>query len=536
MKIRHNKIYDAVGKDNSTKLLLDFKTTSEHLIESELTRTISQIDVFNNERNESDKYRLILNVNPVLTNVLTNVTGPFSLSSFNDERFKKIVDYRNEGGMATRSSIGYPESISVNFIEENGWVGYYDVKTLTKDCRLTELLPTKDYFVINDDNWVIKLFYLSDISEIDGLEFSFYEYVDYGGRSMVCLKSTFPHNLKIGDNIELFGTNKNGSYKIYDIGNLHNERREYFFVIELSGELTLGDNPYFNKKVNGYNCKYQQRKLTEINVEKPLVLEAGFSNNIYNDKTIQIIYQDTIDVGGLIDYRGRPITEIIAGIFKRSDKDGVEMFSKNMSGYSLKYDEYINHNSKYPNINLINEVSKNVTLDSDVMLFDKLHYDLIEFDTFNYQETILSNVEHRFNTLDRQRKTDKTLIDGSVTFDLGVRKEGYCYNPFLAIKILDESDVERTGIFDDTVYNSYEYDTNLFSGKKILKRSENSEIKYPFLNGVHYVEKRLNFFLKRQDPFGYSGLIHLSFPSDKIGKKNQLLKTEIKTEEPNDEC
>jgi hypothetical protein len=37
---------------------------------------------------------------------------------------------------------------------------------------------------------------------------------------------------------------------------------------------------------------------------------------------------------------------------------------------------------------------------------------------------------------------------------------------------------------------------------------------YPFVNGSFYVNKSINFFLKRQDPNGYGGLWSKTYPYD----------------------
>lgn len=44
---------------------------------------------------------------------------------------------------------------------------------------------------------------------------------------------------------------------------------------------------------------------------------------------------------------------------------------------------------------------------------------------------------------------------------------------------------------------------------------------YPFTNGCFYVEKHIDFFVRRQDSFGYNGLLHKDFPNDVVGKKKK---------------
>ena len=78
------------------------------------------------------------------------------------------------------------------------------------------------------------------------------------------------------------------------------------------------------KTYNGFDSKYYVRKLKKIKklvdgVEKELSSERyklAFANTIYDDDTTQITFTDDIDVGGLTDNLGRPITELFVTIVK----------------------------------------------------------------------------------------------------------------------------------------------------------------------------------------------------------------------------
>ena len=63
--------------------------------------------------------------------------------------------------------------------------------------------------------------------------------------------------------------------------------------------------------------------------------------------------------------------------------------------------------------------------------------------------------------------------------------------------------------------------SNIFIWRDILSvgdKDANELIEYPFANGHFYVNKDINFFLKRQDPFGYNGLYSSKLsPNDVFG-------------------
>ena len=55
---------------------------------------------------------------------------------------------------------------------------------------------------------------------------------------------------------------------------------------------------------------------------------------------------------------------------------------------------------------------------------------------------------------------------------------------------------------------------------------------YPFANNAYYINKEINFFLKRQDPYGYSGLYcSQAFPNDVEGNHRQEDNYVYKTED-----
>ena len=100
-------------------------------------------------------------------------------------------------------------------------------------------------------------------------------------------------------------------------------------------------------------------------------------------------------------------------------------------------------------------------------------------------------------------------------------------------EIVVESDIDRI-IYDysspkyvlrirnrEIPYYAYKVSANLYLWKDLLTVGSKEVInlqEYPFANGHFYINKDINFYLKRQDPFGYNGLYNEDIlPADMFG-------------------
>lgn len=177
--------------------------------------------------------------------------------------------------------------------------------------------------------------------------------------------------------------------------------------------------------------------------------KLAFANNIYGDNIVQIVYLDDIDVNGLTDNYERPVSDIYLTIVKNnkghkewyedknygSDKieisrcfgkvtSGLDLpsdsgFSKNYNvrrlhniGYEELHDTYapgeftdVDENVSITNYEIVNGTTVNnlkpfeddITPDREFFLGD-----LVEFSQTQYQEIVLEQVYHRFNTAQRE--------------------------------------------------------------------------------------------------------------------------------------
>jgi len=162
--------------------------------------------------------------------------------------------------------------------------------------------------------------------------------------------------------------------------------------------------------------------------------KLGFATTIYGDDCSQITYTDTIDLEHLTDNLGRPLSEIYVTIVKRNKGNEIwyksdsksEVFGKEVeqshcfgkvtSGFELsdlKRDTHtiLTARAKMGDVLLLNnsEVTKSVPYKSskavevDVTIDQsKFFGDIVEFSPYEFKEYVLSDVNYRFNTYQRE--------------------------------------------------------------------------------------------------------------------------------------
>jgi hypothetical protein len=146
--------------------------------------------------------------------------------------------------------------------------------------------------------------------------------------------------------------------------------------------------------------------------------------------------------------------------------------------------------------------------------------DLVEFSPYEFNETVLADVMHRFNTIDRELTENINIIDSAEEnvskqkkIIEGTRCEGYIYKPHHKIKIRSFSDYTESG--DDMTVGMPEYkymvSPNVYIWRDFLNAGEGNlgeNLDFPFVNGCHYLYKNILFPVKRQDPFGQFDLYY----------------------------
>ena len=237
--------------------------------------------------------------------------------------------------------------------------------------------------------------------------------------------------------------------KVESIGDVNGDSKDRIFSVKLSNISEIYDNmSYFGcfyKKNNGNtDCLYYFRKfkkLTNIDEEtlRSDINKVAFGRNIYGDEMAQVIFTDDIDVNGLLDHNGRPISEVFFTVVKRNAGYKEWYENKNYTGDTVEfshcfgeitsaidfcgienepfdYNVHFLHNLKKNS--LFGDGQKNLTLsawgetilsgtpktiESGITIdMDVFYGDIVEYDVSKAKETVIGNVYHRFNTAQRE--------------------------------------------------------------------------------------------------------------------------------------
>ena len=491
-----SKYANSVNSDFGLKIGLS--STSKILPENEINYIVNVAKQFNKERQSCSKYRISGNITPNFTNVLFNI----------DEISSLALDNTNK---------------SYTLVEQNGWFGYYDVNS-EKLCDFKELTPNRDDFTLipstQTKNWDINITYsfTADTTHNlvnNGLLVVRGDKAYSSGKEILELMTPVKHNLVVGDTVRISGLgNNNGDYVVIRLGEDDGNNSDYVFVIDLP-YVGIGSNTRIKRLNNGEESRYYLRKFKSITtINDYEVYNLAFESNYYSDKVGQFVFNDDIDVSGLVDNLGRPLSELYITVNKKSNQE----FSVIKSGLEFPYISELD-GATYSNLSDINRIHNisNFNIESHIPLEldvenngDVFYGDVVEYNNYDVEEVILGEVRHRFNTLNR---------------DSVGRPEGYTYKPHHLIKIRQYSTFIEQG--DISVYNLPSYAQDLGDGRYLWRDLldigyndvNDTVLDYPFLNGCHYVYSNFILNLRRQDPFNLYNLYYKTLPRDIYGDK-----------------
>ena len=569
VKYRLNK--EKSKTSQNVNLFLPIKLDSEQrlLPPSKINRLVNLGEVFDNERDNATKYRFIFTITPIFSNVLFNVHHPnrgpssygdtnnefsdnrsYGYSIFNNTLFRKpFINNDFVGG-----ELNLEESISRNLREVNGWFGFYDPDVTRNGVRkFYDLEPKRTRFELDTrattKNWEVAITYpyTNDSTHYivnGGLLLTSLFRRNFGGRDLVVIGSVVPHNLKVGDTVRISDTNSttlNGDFTVLGLGLENGDNENTFFVIDVNfSEVSNIANTqfsggrmkrlYFGNEVEYYLRKFRKlvtsdnRYIGDDNYE---MYPLSFSKTIYNDNNYQLVFTDTIDLNTLVDNLNRPISELYLTFIKTNSNN---IFSDVKSGFDLEnFFGNVNTNTidarkisnirKIHNNGALGNFESHTPLEVNIKITDDDFFgDVCEYSKYEFRETILKEVIHRFNTKNRDSVTTSPAIPNT---QIGPRDEGYLYQPHHMIKIKNFSNyVEYGDQSSDEIPQYAQYlSDDRYVWRDILTLGFNDGqtevLDYPFTNGYHYIHKNITLLTKRQDPFGEFNLqFNKSFPRD----------------------
>lgn len=560
LKVENSK--NSVNSDSFFKINIDGE---ERLLPAgEILNIVNSSEIFDEERQNSFLYRLFGSINLTVSNVLFNLSD----TSYADLYTWRGFNYFNQETGKFRFNSGiFPTVIKNNLKEQNGWFGYFNLD-LSEKCfnSFTEMEPKRERFSllpdinpfhgeINEpvDNWDITITYPASVDSghtmvNGGLLIIDTVPVEFSNRQMTAFAIPCSHNLTIGDTVLISGTvGYDGEHVVIRTGMQDGSMKSNYFILDIPATGEIANNSRMTKIINGVESKYYFRKFRKvpiangesINSKDYSLYKLGFSQNYFEENMVQFIFNGDINVENITDNLGRPISELYLTIIKTSSNN---LFGSVSSGIETPFIPKLNTSDtntyllEIPVINKIHNSLDNTPFPSHTPLEigvdflnnnNDFYGDLVEYNETVLRETVLADVFHRFNTINREtpNQTMTYSINPLIeeTIDLGPRQEGYYYKAHNLIKIREFSTYIEQG--DDFTVGVPDYAVKLDDGRLLWRdlidigsiQLGEDVLDYPFLNGVHYLYNNFCIKVKRQDPFAIWNLYYNQFPSDPIG-------------------
>ena len=293
LSLNKNKHVNATDINNFQTVL--FKSGVEQLPFDELSEIINSYEVYEEEKEKCEDYRLNITINPYLTNILANkitevvdkesgvvvsdnITKRGLIQNIDDEKYEyklgydifdnyyhrmdtfKISDeglsfFKNSTDLFDLKSI--QESIKDNLIIDNGWLCFLNkvkiggrkmFKTIEPNNKVY-LYPTRDCFLFNPiktknglvENWSHFLTYpYKNITDnilthsddkINGIPIVKSELVTHDDNNYVEVTTLYTHNLNRGDVIK-FKNGTNKTYLVYNAGGVNKDNKKHKITLD----------------------------------------------------------------------------------------------------------------------------------------------------------------------------------------------------------------------------------------------------------------------------------------------------------------
>lgn len=537
---------------------VELSNDSRVLPPGEINHVVDVGAQFDKERAESSSYRLTFSITPLFSNVLHNVKGNINLGSFGNSFIPKagnglqtfsdplFLEDPYDNDFTGQIELSYEEAINRHLKEIDGWFGFFD-PDLTKAvlCEYYDLEPTRQRFSLNSNmfnNWDVTITYPATSDNThpivqDGLLIVNAEAVEVGAVPMVALATSTRHGLRNGDRVRLTDMPNpayEGDFRVRRVGLDNGDDKGNYFVIDVNPSTVPVGNLFTNGRmkrlVNGEESEYYVRKFRKLmlNEKDYEIYPLAYSKTIFNDEVYQMVINEDIIIGGILDNLGRPLSEIYL-TFVKTNSDNT--FGPVKTGFDL---EFIPGNlvEDVSNIRRMHDGPANdpeyftsqtsLEYNLSTAAYNEYCGDVVEYNKFELREKVLADVLHRFNTIDREQITNG-VADGP-------RREGYTYKPHHKIQIKNFSLYIEQG--DANTFNIPDYAEDLGDGRFLWRDlldvgvfdGEGEALDYPFTNGNHYIHKNICLATNRQDPFGFYDLYYSGIhtpenfsPADPIG-------------------
>lgn len=526
----------AGSPDTDFSLKIPLESQKTNYVEGDRSILIDLQQRFIDERDSSSKFR----ISGKITNIFENkISGQTTY-----EPFLNNLYYLNAVEVFENNSPwrGHPQSEEFVFLRKNGIKDHLDFKSksaYTYNWMLYVTYPFENDYTQSmkfttkiGDNVLINNFMVSD-----GVPY-YIKRKKVRGKSLIFFYCSFKHNLNVSEWIKL----KNGDskyYEVYSLGDEYYGNEDKVFSVYDYG---YDDDSLFDGSIGNFKriidinnsgetmSKYYVRKhklLTNFNDYE--ITMAGFENtpfksdkkieypqltpnnvkriSVKNDnRTVTYNFNKDIDIELLRDNQGRPISELYVTIINRgysgwfnnpitpNSNCGIQVgWDFNFLGDGIDTWWNVNNFHNKDNIETALYQKNNKTFFYNPELYEghELKGDICEFNDYEQNETILSEIYHKYSF-----NPNHFLNENSIN-----TPSGYAYKVHHKVVIKTFSDdielgdkSKTTNIPDYSFYSSYDsqwrwrdlYDYGYFD-------SNGNGVDYPFLNGAHYPFKDILF-------------------------------------------
>jgi hypothetical protein len=375
--------------------------------------------------------------------------------------------------------------------------------------------------------------------------------VEINGRMYVGFRTPMNHGLNQGDRVQLNNfidltpsntLNLNDKfYRVFKLGNQTNNKKLRTFIIDVNPSdinFNIGTSTV-KRVIKEKPSQYYVRRYKSLTIDYKDydIYPAAYGVTYFNDDVAAFNFKTDIDVKGLIDNLGRPLSELYLTIIKNdNDSDPTSINSQywleqqqNLSstintrfwtpisgGYELENDVNVNYNIRsYKDPNYVGSLYFE-NIDESDEFFDG---DIVEYNENELLERRLELVYHRINTTYREYLN-------SIDSEKENKNEGYIYTPFNLIQIREYSNYINPIVNLQTVIDKFnitnpieivelrksfqipDYATeivdNVYKWRDLLDigiiDGGGGGVNYPFESGAHYIYLDKRFYLERQDP------------------------------------
>lgn len=546
------------------------------MVEGDRSVTINQEELFNQERQESGNFR----VSGKIVNVFNNTVSGQTIYT----PYKNNLYYTNAIANATANTPpnpsvaweGYPQFEEFTFIRNKGITGH--VPFVAKSSSTYNWTIYLSYAFSSDTQQPMA--YTSERFNVtnnfiasDGIPFVI-DTSSFNGKSLVYFYCGTKHNLKPGENVELFiPTNPTGlggknTFEVYGVGDgSYGSEENVFSIYDLkfpTAQVTTGTYGNFKRVTNIQNSGetksiyYVRLHKILTNAEDVNVSQAGFETNSFpvrskleysaltpnqiqrvsvkdGSKTFSYTFDKDINIKPLKDNNGKPITELFVTMIQRGYMGWFNPPAINQNGNVVGLDIGWGFNFQKNNVDQWWDHSSSINKDNIPLssyefpvasgqffyynnflsVGDVIKGDFCEYNYMEQKEYVISPMYHKysFNPIYFLDNSPLTL------------PSGYAYEPHHTIPIRVFSDYLEYGnreqvenIPNYAWYSQYE---ETFVWRDLYTYGyidgDGLGVDYPFINGSHY-------------PFG--NILFLQKPI----KRTNLVTTNLINEPTTDDC